>query len=98
MANYLLFANFEFSSTETIFHKLTLHKLFAYVILKQNIFKGILRIPNMVEEKVTTIKLKESTKKRLDQQGAKGDSYDDILRKLMNIIENKERAKKDGNR
>ncbi len=34
--------------------------------------------------KVRTIQVKEETKHRLDSLGRKGDTYDDVIRKLIN--------------
>ena len=34
-------------------------------------------------EKTTTIRMKESVKKRLDELGNKGDKYEDIIIKLI---------------
>lgn len=40
----------------------------------------------MVDD-ITTIKVKRDTKERLDKLGAKGESYDDILVRLLNSCE-----------
>jgi len=39
--------------------------------------------------KDTTVKLKPGTKRRLREQGSKGDTFDDIITVLINNIENK---------
>jgi len=40
-----------------------------------------------MEEKTTTIRIKESTKKLLDNFGKKPESYDDIILRLLNEIQ-----------
>ncbi|MCX6803348.1 MAG: hypothetical protein NTY48_02125 [Candidatus Diapherotrites archaeon] len=52
----------------------------------------------MVEDKITTIKLRGSTREKLAEQGKKGESYDEILNKLLDIMKEKEQCKRDGNR
>ena len=52
----------------------------------------------MSQDRVTTIKLKESTKTKLSGFGKKGETYDEILNKLVEIIEEKECAKNEGTR
>lgn len=36
---------------------------------------------------VTTISLKEDTKRRLEERGSKGDTYDDLVSELLDIAE-----------
>ena len=45
-----------------------------------------------MEEKITTIRIREFTKSKLDTVGKKGESYEDIILRL--IIENDERGLK----
>lgn len=37
--------------------------------------------------KETTIRVKTQTKDRLDEHGKKGDTYDDIVNKLLDTVE-----------
>ena len=39
------------------------------------------------DEEITTIRLKKSVRKRLDKFGEKGDTYENILNKLMDLAE-----------
>jgi hypothetical protein len=43
--------------------------------------------------KTTTIRIKENTRKRLIDYGRKGETYDFIINKLMDIAEKKENDK-----
>ena len=48
--------------------------------------------------KITTIKLKVSTRERLAELGKKGETYDEIVNKLVDIEERKNQAKRGGTR
>ena len=43
----------------------------------------------MAENEPTTIRLSMETKNRLDKLGAKGDSYEDIVKRLLDLAEKK---------
>ncbi len=41
----------------------------------------------MADNDKTTIAVANETKDRLDKQGGKGDSYDDIIKRILDIVE-----------
>jgi len=43
----------------------------------------------MEENEITTIRINKNVKDRLDSFGNKGDSYEDIIKRLMDIAEEK---------
>jgi len=43
------------------------------------------------EERITTIRISVKTKNRLDPLGKKGDSYEDIIKKLIDSYEKKKK-------
>jgi hypothetical protein len=43
----------------------------------------------MADNDKTTIQISLENKFRLDKQGGKGDSYDDILSRILDIVEKK---------
>ena len=45
-------------------------------------------------KRVTTIQVKDDTKHKLDLIGSKGDSYDDIIRRLLKNYQNDTRPTK----
>ena len=41
----------------------------------------------MADDERKTIAVSPETKDRLDKQGGKGDSYDDIIKRILDIVE-----------
>ena len=46
-----------------------------------------------IKELTTTIQVKRSTKERLDALGKKGDTYDMILERVLNVLANSDKAR-----